>query len=196
LINEIGQIFPLPPEMRRKEDLLSLGRDAVTEAMLKAVEDAYELQEKTIVADAMRRVESLVMLRTIDLHWVQHLTAMENLRQGIGLHAFGQRDPLTMYKSEGHRMFQGLLSRIENDIVRTIFHVQLRPVQPAPQAAEKAENPDFRDEEVQESPMAKVGGGRRRAAATLDPKFRKVGRNDPCPCGSGKKYKKCHGANQ
>ena len=195
LINEIGQIFPLPPEMRRKEDLLSLGRNDVIEAMVKGAEDAYERQEKAIGAEAMRRVERLVMLRTIDLHWVQHLTAMENLRQGIGLHAIGQRDPLTMYKSEGHRMFQGLLNRIENDIVRTVFHVQLRPVQPVPQAAGKAENPGSRHEEVKESPMAKVGGGRGRAA-TLDPRFHKVGRNDPCPCGSGKKYKKCHGANQ
>jgi preprotein translocase subunit SecA len=133
----------------------------------------------------MRHLERLVMLRAIDLYWVQHLTAMENLRQGIGLHAVGQRDPLVMYRTEGHKMFQALLGRIEDDVVRTIYHVQLSV--PAGVRAGAARGPE-------KSPMAKAGV-RRQQTPAVDARFRKVGRNDPCPCGSGKKFKKCHGAN-
>ena len=120
------------------------------------------------------------MLRVIDSHWVQHLTSMENLRQGIGLQAFGQRDPLVMYKREGHEMFQGLLERIQHDIVHTVYHVGL-----AKQSGSRT------------PPMSVYGNsvmsgvvGRQRPAT---PAGRKVGRNDLCPCGSGKKYKRCHG---
>jgi len=113
---------------------------------------------------------------------VQHLTAMENLREGIGLHGFGQRDPLVVYKTEGHSRFQELLSRIQHDIVHTIYHVALAPEVMGGRRAEAS---------PKASPMAAVTGNRREPVAAG---ARKVGRNDPCPCGSGKKYKKCHGA--
>ena len=181
LVAELDRLFPVPSELRRKENLLLMSRGEVMEKMLQAAEDAYEEMERGTGADNMRLVERMVMLRTIDLHWVQHLTAMENLRQGIGLHAVGQRDPLVMYQAEGHRMFQNLLQRMEEDIVRTVY--QLRVVPAGAGARRRA---------PQESPMAKVGAGQRQQTGT---QFRKVGRNDPCPCGSGKKFKKCHGAN-
>jgi preprotein translocase subunit SecA len=199
LIGEMKQIFPLPGDLAGKDQLQKMGRNDIITAMVKAAEDAYERQEQVLGSPVMRQIERLVMFRTIDLHWVQHLTAMENLRQGIGLQAVGQRDPLVMYKTEGHRMFKGLLERIENDVVRTIYHV--RPVvapaatsQVAPASAHTG-SPLQKVKAPEKSPMAAVVGGRRGQATAIDPKFAKVGRNDPCPCGSGKKFKKCHGAN-
>jgi len=120
-----------------------------------------------------------VMLRIIDGLWVEHLTIMEDMRQGIGLMAAGQRDPLVAYKREGHNLFQNLLSTIQHDVAHTIYHVSI-----------------VRKEAPREAPsvMAQVAG---RTGDTqkqpLKVASKKVGRNDPCPCGSGKKYKKCCG---
>jgi len=121
----------------------------------------------------MRVVERLVMLRTIDSLWVEHLTAMENMRQGIGLVAVGQRDPLVAYKTEGHSQFQNLLAAIQHGVVHTIYHVGLAKRE----APQKAPAPAQAQVSLKKQ---KVGG-------------KKIGRNDPCPCGSGKKYKHCCG---
>jgi preprotein translocase subunit SecA len=108
---------------------------------------------------------------------------MDNLRQGIGLHAFGQRDPLVMFKREGHDLFQGLLNRIQNDITHTIFKV-------ATTTNSLRNNPKSR--QASETIMSNVVSTN--SSSTAKTKFsHKVGRNEPCPCGSGKKYKKCHG---
>jgi preprotein translocase subunit SecA len=124
----------------------------------------------------MRVVERLVMLRTIDSLWVEHLTAMEHMRQGIGLVAVGQRDPLVAYKTEGHNQFQNLLAAIRHGVAQTIFHVSLvRKEAPAPSPMAKAAAP------------AQAGGKKQKVGG------KKIGRNDPCPCGSGKKYKHCCG---
>ncbi len=135
----------------------------------------------------MRTIEREIMLRVIDSHWVNHLTGMENLRQGIGLHAFGQRDPLVMYKKEGHEAFQNLLDRIQHDIVNTIFHVSVTPNggQPGARSREPSGN-------NKKTVMDGVVGSHGREAVAAGNK--KIGRNEPCHCGSGKKYKRCHGA--
>ena len=130
----------------------------------------------------MRTLERLLTLRTSDTHWVHHLTTMDNLRQGIGLHAYGQRDPLVMYKTEGSRMFQELLDRMQHDIVHSVYNVSLAPA-PGARVASSRPKP---------SAMATASGRQREAVAAGS---RKVGRNESCPCGSGKKYKRCHGAN-
>jgi preprotein translocase subunit SecA len=147
-----------------------MGRDEIEERLLGHANSLYEQKEHELGAENMRILERLVMLRTIDHLWVDHLTAVENMRQSIGLHAVGQRDPLVMYKQEGHAMFQSLLSGIEHDVVHTIYKVTIAkegaPVSPMAEAARRSEA---------------VAAGK------------KVGRNDPCPCGSGKKYKKCCG---
>ena len=114
----------------------------------------------------MRVLERLVMLRTVDNLWIEHLTAMEHMRQGIGLQAVGHTDPLIAYKREGHALFQSLLSNIQHDVAHTIFHVDIVKKEPQPAKAIQRET---------------VAGAK------------KVGRNDPCPCGSGKKYKHCCG---
>ncbi|MDH4136237.1 MAG: SEC-C metal-binding domain-containing protein, partial [Anaerolineae bacterium] len=117
-----------------------------------------------------------VMLQVIDNLWVRHLTDLDNLRQGIGLRAYGQQDPLVAYKKEAHEMYQDLLVTIQHDIVNRIFRpVEIRIQRPRPMRAMRTD----------------LGGGEaRRPVKAVD---KKVGRNDPCPCGSGKKYKHCHG---
>ena len=131
----------------------------------------------------MRTLERMVMLRVIDSHWVEHLTAVENLRSGVGLQAYGQRDPLVAYKTEGHIMFQRLLDMIRNDIVHTIFNVGV--------VRDGEKGVVTQGTKPNRSIMANGGGGRSLAAVPVG--STKVSRNVPCPCGSGKKYKKCHG---
>jgi preprotein translocase subunit SecA len=145
----------------------------------------YDAVENELTPNLMRALERQVMVRAIDSNWVQHLTSMENLRQGIGLHAYGQRDPLVMYKKEGHEMFQTLQARIQSDIAHTIFHVGVVP---------QGRRSDGRCNAVSDKTtvMSRVVGNRNREAVPVGD--RKVGRNEQCPCGSGKKYKRCHGA--
>ena len=170
LVNELGAILSLPPNLSVKA-LSQMGRDEIEERLLEHARSLYEAREQEFGAENMRVLERLVMLRTIDRLWVDHLTAVEDMRHGIGLHAVGHRDPLVIYKQEGHAMFQSLLSGIEHDVVHTIYKVSI--------VKQGAQAP---------SPMAEAAG--RREAV---PAGKKVGRNEPCPCGSGKKYKKCCG---
>ena len=169
LASDVGDIMPLPSSL--VSALSQMGREEIEEKLLEHASSLYEQKEGELGDENMRILERLVMLRTMDRLWVDHLTAMENMRQGIGLHAVGHRDPLVMYKQEGHAMFQSLLSGIEHDVVHTIYKVSI--------AKEGA---------AATSPMAEAA---RRSDAV--PAGKKVGRNDPCPCGSGKKYKKCCG---
>ena len=135
----------------------------------------------------MRLAERFLLLRAIDAHWVQHLTAMENLRTGIGLHAYGQRNPLVMYQSEGQKMFHDLQDRIQRDVVRTLFHVTVDPAQAAALTGNMNRG---RRNATAGSPMQAVNGQNRNAQPAGGAK---VGRNAPCPCGSGRKYKRCCG---
>ena len=179
-LEEVKTIFPLPTEINAEEKLSLLSRDEIGERLSSHSQELYEKREVQMGPDSMRTLERLLMLRTIDMHWVNHLTSMDNLRQGIGLHAYGQRDPLVMYKTEGSRMFQALLDRIQHDIVHSIFQISLGPAKAGRGAESKPKS----------SPMEAVSGRQREAVAVG---ARKVGRNEPCPCGSGKKYKRCHG---
>ncbi|MBN1192272.1 MAG: SEC-C domain-containing protein, partial [Coriobacteriia bacterium] len=188
--------------------------------------EAYEAKEASIGSGQLRALERHVMLRVIDARWMNHLLEMDYLREGIGLRAIGQRDPLVEYKGEAYEMFKFLVGEIGRDFLRTIMHVQLvQETAPAEPVASKisysapSESTIFGGARQQaasnEAAMAQVGGGAsdamaqaaaagaKRAAtpggATVvkdksDP-YANVGRNEPCPCGSGKKYKYCHGAN-
>ena len=171
LFAELNAILPAPPDLS-SGSMSNMHPEEIRGRLLESADVMYQSRENQIGLEEMRTLERLVMLRTIDSHWVQHLTAMENLRQGIGLHAFGQRDPLVMFKHEGHRMFQELLGRIQHDIVHTIFRVGLA-----------TETGPRRTQMPMPQPQPQAG-----TAANG-----KVGRNRPCPCGSGKKYKRCHG---
>jgi len=178
LVGEVSTILPLPPAINAAT-IAQMKPGEIEEKLIELAEALYEEREKELGSDNMRVVERLVMLRTIDSLWVEHLTAMERMRQGIGLQAVGQRDPLVAYKTEGHNQFQNLLSAIQHDVAHTIYHVKI----------ERREAP-----EAAPSPMAKAAvnrGGTSKQRAKVGGK--KIGRNDPCPCGSGKKYKHCCG---
>ena len=183
-IDEMGQICDPPPDLADEEQIYEWGLDQITQILSDYAETVYNAREEEIGTDQMRTVERLLLLRAIDTHWVQHLTAMENMRTGIGLQAYGQRDPLVMYRTEGHKMFQDLTARIQHDVTHTIFHVALNQQPAGGRRARRAVSND--------SPMKAVNDPNRGAAPTEGSS--KVGRNAQCPCGSGKKYKRCHGA--
>ena len=178
LIADVATIVPLPPALNA-DAISQLKQKQIEDKLTSLAETLYEEREKQLGSDNMRVLERLVMLRTIDNLWIEHLTMMEDMRQGIGLMAVGQRDPLVAYKREGHNQFQNLLSTIQHDVAHTIYHVSIvkKEAQPAPSAMAQV--------------AAGTTGGDRKQPLKVASK--KVGRNDPCPCGSGKKYKKCCG---
>ena len=188
LLAELAAVFPLPDDLSDPDEVFDMPSDQIEERVLAWAGELYERQETDIGYELMRTVERQLMLRVIDSHWVSHLTSIENLRQGIGLHAYGQRDPLVMYKKEGHEMFQNLLARIQRDIAHAIFHVTIG-AQNGASVNGKARA--VRDSQ-QQSVMTRVTGNRAKQPVAAG--SRKVGRNSPCPCGSDKKYKRCHGA--
>ncbi|MCC6625799.1 MAG: preprotein translocase subunit SecA [Chloroflexi bacterium] len=187
----IGAILPPPPDFA---DYLTDEVPAIKDRLEEWAETTYEEKETALGADVMRQLERLVMLHVIDRLWTEYLTEMEDLRQGIGLVAYGQRDPLVQYKAEAYNLFEALKKNIEHDIAHTIYRVTLVQQPPTPVAGAVHTN---RQSEVEPpaGPRRAAGGGRAAAATAARPRTAaKVGRNDPCPCGSGKKYKHCHGA--
>ncbi|HEY8679166.1 MAG TPA: SEC-C metal-binding domain-containing protein, partial [Candidatus Dormibacteraeota bacterium] len=161
--------------------------EAVVGRLFEYAEAAYTVKEAELTAAMMRKVEQFVVLKTIDSKWISYLTMMEHFKEGIGLRAFGQKDPLIEYKNEAFQAFQELLNDIQFDIASTVFRVQLVKEPPAPQPPLAAlANPP----EAAGSTGAATPNGH--GAGTSTPAG-KVGRNDPCYCGSGKKFKKCHG---
>jgi preprotein translocase subunit SecA len=176
LLQDVAQLFPVE---ERPEVLHGSTREELEAHLVQLSEEAYERKEEKLGAETMRQVERLVWLSVIDRLWTEHLTAMDEMRQGIGLQAYGQRDPLIAYKTEGYRMFQQLLGNIRHDLTHQIYWVDVvRPMRP--RAMEEAIT--NREDDVD---------GKKRPKRN---KAQKVGRNDPCPCGSGRKYKNCHGA--
>jgi len=191
-VTEIGTVVPLPEDLTDWDQLEALGIDGVRDRLAAHSRQVYDQVEQELTPEAMREAERWLMLRSVDANWVQHLTSMENLRQGIGLHAFGQRDPLVMYKKEGHEQFQGLQAKIEHDIVHTLFNARISVASKGGQQANGRNGQAARSgAPKQETVMAKVMDPRRRETV---PAGQKIGRNQQCPCGSGKKYKRCHGA--
>ena len=184
LVGELATIFPLPQGLDA-ENISKMGSQEIKDQLLDHAESLYEEKEKDVGADNMRILERLLMLRVIDSLWVEHLTAMEHMRQGIGLQATAQRDPLVAYKREGHSMFQNLLAAIQHDMAHIIYRASIAKRGETPQR-QPAQAPAPTPIQAQ----AEAGG---EAKKRLRVKGKKVGRNDPCPCGSGKKYKHCCG---
>ena len=188
---ELLTIMPLPSNLRL-ESLEEMAPVEMLDALEHCADALYEEREEQVEPEQMRALERVVMLRVIDSHWVEHLTSMQNLRQGIGLQAYGQRDPLVMYKKEAHQQFDDLLGRIQHDIVHTIYHMV--PVQNgASRSGQRGRAVQAKAVASRPSVMAGVLGTATASAAGAN-SARKVGRNDSCPCGSAKKYKRCHGA--
>jgi preprotein translocase subunit SecA len=183
LVGELATFFPLPPTLNA-ETLSKMGSQEIKDQLIDQAEALYEAKEKELGPEKMRMLERLLMLRIIDSHWLEHLTAMDDMRQGIGLHAVAQRDPLVAYKREGHDMFQSLLAAIQHDMAHIIYRASIakRGETPPGQAAQAPAPTPI---------QAQAGGGDGKKHLKVAGK--KVGRNDPCPCGSGKKYKHCCG---
>jgi preprotein translocase subunit SecA len=165
LIEELSTILPVPPEIN-PQALSKMRPNEITEKLIEYAKQLYEQREKEIGSDNMRLVERLVMLRAIDSLWKDHLTEMDHLRQQAGLYAMKQVEPIVVYKKEGHAFFESLIASIQHDVVHTIYKVSI----------DKKEAPAQRQPQKVAVPAGK-----------------KVGRNEPCPCGSGKKYKHCCG---
>ncbi len=177
LIEGLAQIAPALGEIE-PASLRGLSADEVSERLVSAALEAYEQKEAEIGADTLREIERLVLLQTIDRKWIDHLHNMDALREGIGLRAYAQTSPLVEYQREGYDMFQATLQAIQDDSVRILFRVQVAPEQ----------RPVARPVAMPTREPAGVGA---RSSGGGQPA--KIGRNDPCWCGSGKKYKKCHG---
>ncbi|MDR7400948.1 MAG: preprotein translocase subunit SecA [Armatimonadota bacterium] len=157
-------------------------RDALAQALRSAALAAYERKEQEVGPQTLREIERLVLLQTIDRKWIDHLYAMDSLREGIGLRAYAQVSPLIEYQREGYDLFQRMLTEIQEEAVQVLFRVQVEGPAPAPRPLAAPAR----------RPMA-AGTPRAAAPAAAGDGPRKLGRNDPCWCGSGKKYKKCHG---
>ena len=168
----IKSIFPLPNEARQTTADAQT-KDDLIDYLVGLAKQAYEAKEKNVGEVQMREIEKMFYLRTIDMFWMEHLDEMEHLRDSVKLRAYGQKDPLVEYKNEGHKLFGRLLGAIQTSFVGSIYKVEIM----SERAAEKKETKNI------------LAG-----QAVSENKKNKVGRNDPCPCGSGKKYKRCHGA--
>ena len=186
LIKDAESIYA-PAGRLKLEELEEMSRDEVQEYLNQMAEESYAQREQLFGEANMRELEKIIMLRVVDNRWMEHLDRMDMLREGIGLLAYGQRNPLIEYKIKGHEMFGQMIDSIQNDIASLIFRVNIitREQQEAMEreaqqrmAAAKQTHGDESDEAVKKQPVKNAG---------------KVGRNDPCPCGSGKKYKNCCG---
>lgn len=178
---EYAESIYLMPKDVTLEQLEGLHRDEVSELLIKQIRANYDIREQQMEG-MMEELERVVVLRTVDSKWMEHIDAMDDLRQGIGLRAFGQKDPLMEYKFEAFNMFQAMIESIQEDVARLIFRVQLSQA-PTRKAVAVADD----------SPAAGVSQNDGQKAVQSPVKSNKVGRNDPCPCGSGKKHKKCCG---
>jgi len=184
-------------------DYVGKGRDQIREELWTALTAVYDRKQQILGDEMMRTHEKFVMLQVVDQQWKDHLLAIDHLKEGIGLRGYGQRDPLIEYKKESFELFTLMKERIEDQIVQYLF--KLQPVAreeaaddvnaaaterraPVPMPARRAPS------NVNYSYGAAASGGQDAKVETVQREQPKVGRNDPCPCGSGKKYKKCHGA--
>jgi len=179
LIGEVSTIFPLPPRFDTAS-LPQMKPEDIADKLIKAAEAVYEEREKEIGAENMRLLERLIMLRVIDSLWIEHLTNMEEMRLEAGWQTLRQVKAVDAYKNLGGKQWEILRDTIRQEVAHTIYHVGITRKQAAPPPP---------------SPMAQVAAGRssRGQKQPLKVAGNKVGRNDPCPCGSGKKYKKCCG---
>ena len=173
-----GICFPKGAWSYTDEALSTLTKEQAAADLLAIMKTYYQKKEAALTSPVMRELERVVTLRVVDEYWMDHLDAMTDLRQGIGLRAYGQNDPVVEYKREGYEMFENMIDSIREEIVRRMFLVQVKP-----------------QTEIKREKVAKVTseGGAGDKTVKRQPQVRKakVGRNDPCPCGSGKKYKNC-----
>jgi preprotein translocase subunit SecA len=175
LIAYLEEIY-LPKGTVSVEELVEMGDEAIKEKLLKVAIDIYNAKEEDFTSDQMREIERVILLRVVDTKWMDHIDNMDHLKQGIGLRAYKQQDPVQAYQFEGSEMFDEMIYNIKIDTVKYLFHVQ---IERAPEREKVAvETSTSSDDSLPKQPVKKD---------------KKVGRNDLCSCGSGKKYKNCCG---
>lgn len=185
LIAAANEVFAAEGTLN-KEALEQLSRDELGEKLRTMAEENYKLRETVFGEENMRELEKMVMLKVVDAKWMEHLDHMDMLREGIGLRAYGQRNPLIEYKMEAYDMFQAMIESIQEDIAKLIFRVNIVS-EPAPELTDRLKT------------AKEVHGGEDEAEPPKQQpvvKTEDIGRNELCPCGSGKKYKKCCGKNR
>jgi preprotein translocase subunit SecA len=192
LVGEMEAVLPLDGELADPDVVAQMDPNEMERRYLEYAEEAYREREQALTEPLVRTIEREVTLRVIDSLWVQHLTNVESLRQGIGLQAYGQRDPLVSYKREGREMFQSLLDRIEYDLVHSIYHLMLSARIQTRDG--KSNGATARQARSEKSVMTRVVGDGSSSREPVPAGTGKIGRNEPCFCGSDKKYKRCHGA--
>jgi preprotein translocase subunit SecA len=203
LVKYLNAYLPIAPGTQIPEEALRNGPDGLVEHLFAAATDTYDKKVEEVGADLMPLVERDVMLQTVDWQWMEYLTQMEHFREGIGLRAYGQRDPLVEYKNEAFEMFNELRERIQASIVARIFRVSVQrnaaPAPPSPMVRQVMEsgpgevdgaNGAGRNGAPAKRAVAPAAAGQAVGAVGAQAK---IGRNDPCWCGSGKKFKRCHG---
>jgi preprotein translocase subunit SecA len=181
LTDHLHQIY-LPKDAYHCDNVENLTREQLKSDLLKIGRDIYAQKEEEFTPERFREVERYVLLKVVDSKWIDHIDAMDQLKQGIGLRAVGQEDPVRAYQNEGFDMFGEMIDSIQEDTVRYLFGATLQTNTERRQQAVITGSSSASSEAAPKKPETR--------------KEPKVGRNDPCPCGSGKKYKKCHGANE
>src|SRR5687768_17823071 len=215
LSQAVSDEFGVAPEIVAGLNLEDKSPDEMAGAILDFVVDEYKAKEATLDATILRRVERDIMLQIVDAQWKDHLYSLDHLKEGIGLRGYGQRDPLVEYKKESFALFQAMKERIDDEMVRYLWRLRpvlssdagdggaqapVAPVRPAPRkppaitlsGGSSTTSPQRMSAGA--PPMPARVGGDDAPVTTVKRDEPKIGRNDPCYCGSGKKYKKCHGA--
>jgi preprotein translocase subunit SecA len=183
-LNEsVMRLFAIVPDIRPNETS-GMTREKLLEKVLGRTREVYTRKEVEFGEEAIRYLERVLYLQTIDSLWKEHLLTMDQLREGIGLRGYGQRNPLQEYQKEGYEMFTDLISNIKEETIQKLFRVQI---------ARPEEVTRFETARRQPLVMSHGAGEMEEKPQPVKRESKKVGRNDPCPCGSGKKYKKCHG---
>src|SRR5213080_590892 len=193
LVGQLGTVFPLPPFGEIPPDEFSETNDAVALRLTQYVQTAYQANYAELTVPMLRQVEQFVVLKTIDSKWISYLTMMEQFKEGIGLRAFGQKDALVEYKNEAFAAFQELLNDIQFDIASNMYRVQITREPPPPTPPPVMATNRARASAVAAPVGAASGGSPNGGGSPAPVPAGKLGRNDPCWCGSGKKFKKCHG---
>ncbi|MDC3412240.1 preprotein translocase subunit SecA [Aquibacillus sp. 3ASR75-11] len=170
----------LEPSDLSIDELKGIDQDEIIDLIMEKIKIRYDKKETELTSEQMREFEKVILLRTVDTKWMDHIDQMDQLRQGIHLRAYGQNDPLREYQMEGFSMFEQMVTAIEEEVSKYVMKAQIRE--------------NLKREEVVKDAQA-VSGGQEEAKKVRRPyvKSESVGRNEPCPCGSGKKYKHCHG---
>jgi preprotein translocase subunit SecA len=222
LKEEVARIFDIDVPVDRWAAEEGIADEEINERLAKAIDEKVRAKEAEFGPLAMRQIEKLVLLQTLDHLWREHLVTLEHLRQVIGFRGYGQRDPLNEYKSESFHLFETMLANLREAVTGQLMHIRGMPEEEEPPAVQPVELPPMhahhidpftgedelamadaalaaatRPEAARGAPDRRAPLQTRRAAGALDPKdpstWGKVARNAPCPCGSGKKYQHCHG---